>query len=89
MIPIMVLGLLVPSSQGSDAASDNLLGFGMESGQILLWSLVMGEMVGTLSGGHVKAVTAVCFSAGGEQLYSASLDRSVMSWDVQAQTRLR
>ncbi|KAJ1451829.1 WD40-repeat-containing domain protein [Pelagophyceae sp. CCMP2097] len=54
---------------------------GSDDGNARLWSLHHYFVLRTFEG-HTLAVSAVCFSDGGRTVLSASLDRSVRTWDA-------
>ena len=56
---------------------------------MLLWE-VFGECKNSLTfRGHQNAVLEVHWSADGEQVFSASADKTVMLWDAQSGSRVR
>jgi WD40 repeat protein len=59
-----------------------ILASGSISGDILLWAWSTRGIARTFSQGHTKAITSLVWSSDGRQLLSASLDGSLVIWDV-------
>lgn len=67
----------------ASAPSGKLLAAGDSAGAILLVDPVKLDALAQLSG-HTSAISALVFDVDARTLFSASLDRSVRSWDVEA-----
>ncbi len=57
-------------------------GSGFSGGQIRLWDVVSGDLVGTLEG-HTSWICQLTFSTDGLLLYSAGGDQTIRIWDVE------
>ncbi|HVR75887.1 MAG TPA: protein kinase, partial [Planctomycetota bacterium] len=47
-----------------------------------LWDVESGELLFSLRGGHIEAVTSASFSADGNRIVTASLDGTARTWDA-------
>ncbi|ESO01771.1 hypothetical protein HELRODRAFT_188473 [Helobdella robusta] len=59
-----------------------LLALGTTSGTILLYSIKQADLYSTLSDGHEKEVTGICWSDDGSSIYSCSIDEHIVQWDI-------
>ena len=76
---------LDPAAAAESAAIEtlNLLAWGTEPGDILLYSFAKGELHNRLVGGHANSrVNDLCWSADGTRLFSCAEDRLLAEWDV-------
>jgi WD40 repeat protein len=59
---------------------------GYDDGTVVLWDVATGSVHDQFNG-HAGAVTEVAFSSDGDTLYSVSLDRSLLQWDLDGSRR--
>ncbi len=77
--------LLLDDGILSVATHDNLIAFGTNSGDIVLWD-ISGERASwseiAVLEGHTNRVSDLDFNADGTRLVSSSRDRSIIIWDI-------
>lgn len=57
---------------------------GAADGQIRIWDLAGRTCMATLSGGHSRVVTGLCFGLDGQEFYSCSDDGTLRMWSLSA-----
>ena len=61
-----------------------LIAMGMENGSVSVWDLQRGVVSLKLGKGQqLPAVTDVAFSSNGRGLFTSSLEREVLEWDLE------
>lgn len=59
------------------------IAMGMENGTITVWDLQRGVVRVVLGKGmHLAAITDISFSADGLGIFSASIEKDVIEWDL-------
>ena len=60
-----------------------LVALGMDDGCITVWDLQRGVVAWKLGkGSKLPAVTDVCFSSDGSSMFSSSLEKDIVEWDL-------
>lgn len=65
-----------------DADSEKIIAVGTATGEIYLYDVKIGELIGKLDGEHTDKVNCVCWDPSDQTLVSCSEDQHIVHWDV-------
>ena len=66
-----------------------MIALGLDNGSVTVWDLQRGIVCNKLtSTDKLPAVTDVCFSTDGQNIYTCSMDEDILEWNIQVLSQL-